>query len=201
MANDTAKNFQRRNNRMIERQVNRFAQPQYKHAFEQLQKNTALSSQSGNALHAEFGYLELLTKESVQLYKDYFESDGEEDFKVFGNLSSKERLVMIANFENNLLPRTDRSAVHLIPKREWEPAFGVWENFLYDITEYASFIAPRGKEIASNFQVQSALPLTKEELIEAGLYKERIEKKAEEPKIEAKKTTKAQWSHLIKLTK
>lgn len=93
---------------------------------------------------------------------------------------------MIANFENNLLSRADQSAVHLIPKRQWEPAFGVWENFLYDVTEYASFIAPKGKAIASQYQIQSAIPLTKEELIEAGLYKEspKIEKKSE-PKIEA----------------
>lgn len=181
---------------MIQKQIQRFAKPEYKHAFEELQKNIELSSQSGNALHTEFGYLELLTKESVQLYKDYYESDAEEDFTVFNNLSSKERLVMIANFENSLLPKTDKSAVHLIPKREWEPAFGVWENFLYDITEYASFIAPRGKEIASTYQLQSALPLTKEELIEAGLYTEKIESKPQEPKLEAKKQTKAQWSHL-----
>lgn len=187
IANETAETFQRRNTRMIQKQIQRFAQPEYKHAFAQLQNSVAESSKTGNALHTEFGYLELLTKESVQLYKDYYESDAEEDFTAFNNLSSKERLVMIANFENSLLPKNDLSTVHLIPKREWEPAFGVWENFLYDITEYASFIAPRGKEIASAYQIQSALPLTKEELIEAGLYTEKVAKKAEEPKLEAKK--------------
>ncbi|KAL4505960.1 hypothetical protein ABPG72_013721 [Tetrahymena utriculariae] len=191
LANETSESFQRRNNRMVERQIKRFAQPQYKHAFEKLQSNIAISSNSGNALHSEYGYLELLSNEAVQLYKDYYQSDAEEDFKVFENLSSKEKLVMIANFENNLLPKYDRSEVHLIPKRQWEPAFGVWENFLYDITEYASFIAPRGKEIAADYQIQSAIPLTQEELIEAGLYKETIEKK-EEPKLEAKKQTKSE---------
>ena len=87
---------------------------------------------------------------------------------------------MIANFENHLVSKADHSDVHLIPKRQWENAFGVWENFLYDVTEYTTFIAPRGKQIATQFQVQSALPLTKQELIEAGLYNETA--KIEEPK-------------------
>jgi len=87
----------------------------------------------------------------VALYKDYFESDAEEDFKLFNNLSSRERLVMIANFENHLVSKADHSDVHLIPKRQWENAFGVWENFLYDVTEYTTFIAPRGKQIATQF--------------------------------------------------
>lgn len=130
-ARDSVELFEKRNQRMIRRQLERFHKKNISHVIDDVSRSLGKINESQQA-QKELDYIHTIIDESVQQYKDYFESDKEEDFSVFNNLSQQDKVAFLSVFENHTISPASQDGFVSIPKRNWENAFGFWTNFLYD---------------------------------------------------------------------
>jgi hypothetical protein len=77
-------------------------------------------------------YYQLLEKESVAQYQDYFKSENDEFDNVVFQLNKKKFLLA---FENWQLERKDRSTYQTFPLPEWNTDLGFWANALEVVKE------------------------------------------------------------------
>ncbi len=73
----------------------------------------------------EAQYLKMISNESVNQYKDYFET--ENDMFDLELLDVNKHKTAIA-FENWTLPKQDRSGYQTLPLPKWNNELGVWAN-------------------------------------------------------------------------
>lgn len=72
--------------------------------------------------------------------------------------------MLLSVFENNTISPASQDGFVTVPKRRWENAFGLWNNFYYDFNELKNRVIPKAKAISSNAALINVKPLTKEEL-------------------------------------
>jgi hypothetical protein len=148
-ANNSIENHTRRNNRMISRQIERFQKTNIGKNIEEVALSLG-NLHENTAVLKELDSINNIVNESVQLYKDYYESDKEEDFNIFDNLTSKDKTVFLSVFENNTISPASQDGFVTVPKRRWENAFGLWNNFYYDFNELRNRVIPKAKAISNN---------------------------------------------------
>jgi len=168
-AKDSAEVYYRRQTRTMKRQIERLE----KKGFSKLTQNLSLALQDGDKVTStilERQYLDILADESIAQYRDYFESDAEEDFTVFDNIPDAEKVAFFNVFENYTVPIGDNKGLLQIPKREWENAQGVWSNFLNTVGSYQALVLPRAKEMANIAGGLDIQALDMKELEKLGLY-------------------------------
>lgn len=95
---DSASDFERRNNRVISRQKER---------FDKNQTNTLIENYLRNPEKHESEYLKLVREEARNMYKDYFESDKDENLD---ELIKSDNGQLASIFENHQLSKKDRSS-------------------------------------------------------------------------------------------
>lgn len=95
---DSASDFERRNNRVISRQKER---------FDKNQTNTLIENYLRNPEKHESEYLKLVREEARNIYKDYFESDKDENLD---ELIKSDNGQLASIFENHQLSKKDRSS-------------------------------------------------------------------------------------------
>jgi len=199
-ARDTAENYARRQSRTIQRQLDRLEKKNFHEIVAEL--NEAISNNDNvSRVKLEKQYLDILADESVNQYRDYFESDNEEDFTVLDNIPDADKVTFMNVFENYTVPLGDNKGFKTIPKTEFSETTGLWHNFFNTIRGYNSLVFPRAKELANVSQRSESDPFSNEELRKLGIYEstERVEEKpraepiAEKPaqKAEAPKVTQA----------
>jgi len=148
MARDPLDVYQRRQTRMVARQLERFE----KQGLSQLLANlTDAISQGDEAKRVvlERKYLDILAKEAINQYHDYFEDDPQEDFKFLDTLTDYQRLSFVRVFENYATPSLEGKGYATIPKRRWDNALGVWQNFILDFQQYTTEIIPKATALAN----------------------------------------------------
>ncbi|EGR32106.1 hypothetical protein IMG5_096630 [Ichthyophthirius multifiliis] len=170
MAADSLEDFQRKNTRMIQRQIERYDKNQeYMGVLQALANRSLDKNWNGVQDGLDMKYLDIVVQESALLHNDYYESEGE-DMKInIENVSSVEKQALVSNYENFLAPKINQGSFQLIPKRQWENAFGVWENMVMELQDYQQVIQPKSSQFAVQYQIQQQMPLGKQELVEAGL--------------------------------
>ena len=160
---------------MVERHLKRFADAK-------MQENLALYYQAVNSNNAQLEaktkarYFEFVAKEAVQQYKDYYEDDTTQDLSLLDNISGQSLQSFIVAFENHTQSRVEQSGYKTFPKRQWNPAFGLWKNFLLDLQDFNNEIAPRARVLANQAQTLQLGPQPAQ-TISSGEQKPKIEGK------------------------
>lgn len=89
-------------------------------------------------------------KESVQQYKDYYESDDEEQqfFEYLDNFSNRDKIRFMELFEDFTTTKTDPKTFITIPKREYNPQFSLLKNVALDLIDFKDRVRPLSHDIA-----------------------------------------------------
>jgi len=168
-AKDSVETYERRQNRMIQRQLERFDRQGVQDIVGQL-TDAIQQGNEADRTYYERRYLDVLAKESVAQYQDYFETDGEEDFTVFDNIPDAEKASFLRVFENYATPAVEHKGFATIPKREWDTTGGIWANFYNSLKDYTTLVYPKARELANVAQRSELDILTSEQISESEVY-------------------------------
>lgn len=94
---------------------------------------------------------EYMASESVQQYRDYYESDVEEarSFEYLDNLDNRSRIRFMEIFEDPTMynPDSHRSFA-TIRKREFNPELSVFSNVVLDLVDFKDRVKPMANDLA-----------------------------------------------------
>jgi hypothetical protein len=93
---------------------------------------------------------EYMVKESIQQYRDYYESDEEEQgfFEYLGNVSNRDRIRLMEIGEDYSVIKTDQSGYSMIAKREFNPELSAVSNLVLDMVDFRDRIKPLSRDMA-----------------------------------------------------
>jgi len=77
-----------------------------------------------------------MSREAVNQYKDYFESDAEEDFSLLESAQAFDKNKLLHMFENVVSTKQEVKGFTTLPKRKRDQSFGLWQNFILDFNEF-----------------------------------------------------------------
>lgn len=88
--------------------------------------------------------------ESLKLYRDYYESDEEEQgfFEYLEELPNRDRIKFIEIFEDHTVPKRDGKGFIKIPKREHNPELSFFSNVALDLIDFKDRVYPLAKDAA-----------------------------------------------------
>ena len=91
-----------------------------------------------------------MAKEGVQQYRDYYESDAEEQsfFEYLDNLPNRDRVRFMEVFEDFTHDQSDGKGYAKIPKREFNPELSAFSNLLLDLTDFRDRVKPLANDLA-----------------------------------------------------
>lgn len=87
--------------------------------------------------------------EGVQQFRDYYESDAEEQefFQFMDNLPERDKIRFIDCFQDETVKKAEKG-YKLIPKREYNPGLSLFQNFLLDATDFKERVRPQAKDMS-----------------------------------------------------
>ena len=102
------------------------------------------------ALQETRPFREYMVKEATQQYRDYFESDGEDEgfFEYLDNLSNRDKIRMMEIFEDFTTDKLDNKDYVSIPKREYNPELSLLGNVVLDLVDFKDRIRPLSQDIS-----------------------------------------------------
>jgi len=94
-------------------------------------------------------FREYMVNESVQQFKDYYESDAEEQgfFEYLDNYTNRDKIRMMEVFEDFTVDKTEAKKAVLIPKREYNPQLSVFSNMVLDLVDFKDRVRPIASDI------------------------------------------------------
>lgn len=108
-------------------------------------------------------FREYMVTEAVQQYKDYYESDGEEQqfFEYLDNVPNRDKIRFMEIFEDHTVDPTDQKQFVTIEKREYNPELSVLSNMVLDLVDFKDRVRPLSNDIAmlehaNKYQKQNA---------------------------------------------
>lgn len=111
-------------------------------------------------------FREYMVDEAVQQYKDYYESDDEENrfFEYLDNATNRDRIRFMEIFEDYTVDPTDGKEYVMIEKREYNPELSVLSNMVLDLVDFKDRVRPLSNDIAmleqaNKYQKQNAAQL------------------------------------------
>lgn len=95
-------------------------------------------------------FREYMVNESMQQYRDYYESDGEEQgfFEYLDNFSNRDKIRFMEIFEDHTVNKLDNKEYVMIEKREYNPTLSVFSNMVLDLVDFKDRVRPLSKDIA-----------------------------------------------------
>jgi len=102
------------------------------------------------ALNSTSTTREYMAREGVQQYRDYYETEAEEQgfFEYLDNLSNRDRIRFMEIFDDLTVDKTDAKEFALIKKREFNPELSAFSNLLLDLTDFKDRVRPLARDIA-----------------------------------------------------
>jgi len=115
-------------------------------------------------------FREYMVDEAVQQYKDYYESDDEEQtfFQYIDRLSNRDKIRFMEIFEDFTVDKTDGKEYVSIEKREYNPELSVLSNMVLDLVDFKDRVRPLSNDIAmleaaTKYQKQNAAQMLDEQ--------------------------------------
>lgn len=115
-------------------------------------------------------FREYMLNESVQQYKDYYESDAEEQtfFEYLDNLPNRDRIRFMEVFEDFTVDKNDYKMYAMIKKREHNPELSVVQNMILDLVDFKDRVRPLSRDISlvehtQKFQKENPAALAQEQ--------------------------------------
>jgi len=95
-------------------------------------------------------FREYMVNESVQQYRDYYESDSEEQpfFEYLDNISNRDQIRFMEIFEDHTVDKQDLKDFVMIEKREYNPTLSVFSNMALDLVDFKDRVRPLSRDIA-----------------------------------------------------
>jgi len=95
-------------------------------------------------------FREYMVKEAVQQYKDYYESDADEQefFQYLDNYSNRDKIRMMELFTDYSAGGSIPKAHFMIPKREYNPQLSAISNMMLDLVDFKDRVRPLSNDIA-----------------------------------------------------
>lgn len=92
---------------------------------------------------------EYMLKEGVQQYRDYFESDSEEQkaFEYIDHLDNRGRIRFMEIFEDYTIQREDNKEYAMIQKREFNPELSAVSNVILDLVDFRDRVRPLARDL------------------------------------------------------
>lgn len=108
-------------------------------------KDTTLKAQNATRPIREY-----MVAEAVQQYKDYYESDAEEQgfFEYLDNFPNRDQIRFMELFEDFTVDKRDHKAYAMVPKREYNPELSVLSNMVLDLVDFKDRVRPLSQDIA-----------------------------------------------------
>lgn len=93
---------------------------------------------------------EYMVNEALQQYRDYYETDGEEQsfFEYMDNMSNRDKIRFAEIYKDFTLDTTDHKDFVMIAKREYNPELSVFSNFVLDLIDFKDRVRPLAQDIA-----------------------------------------------------
>ena len=93
---------------------------------------------------------EYMVKEGVQQYRDYYETDSEEQgfFEYLDNMANRDRIRFMELFEDFTLNKGEELGYAMIPKREFNPELSAFSNLLLDLVDFRDRVKPMANDLA-----------------------------------------------------
>lgn len=103
-----------------------------------------------HAMDATKSTRQYILDESIQQYKDYYESDKEEQtfFEFLNELPNREKIRMMEIFEDHTLMKLDAKEYAMIAKREFNPELSIFQNLIFDLVDFKDRVRPLAKDMA-----------------------------------------------------
>lgn len=91
-----------------------------------------------------------MVKESLAQYRDYYESDAEEQqfFEYMDNLGNRDQIRFMEVFEDFSVAKHDYKDYAMIKKREFNPELSAFSNLLLDLVDFKDRVRPMARDIA-----------------------------------------------------
>lgn len=101
-------------------------------------------------------FREYMVEEAVQQYKDFYESDDEEQrfFEYMDNLTNRDKIRFMEIFEDFTVDQSDKKEYIMIQKRENNPELSVFANMVLDLVDFKDRVRPLSNDIAMLEQAQ-----------------------------------------------
>ena len=95
-------------------------------------------------------FREYMVKESLDQYRDYYESDAEEQqfFQYMDNLSNRDKIRFAEVFKDYTETKSDYKDYVMIQKREYNPELSMFSNLVLDLTDFKDRVRPLARDIA-----------------------------------------------------
>jgi hypothetical protein len=110
-------------------------------------------------------FREYMVNESINQFKDYYESDAEEQgfFEYLDNYSNRDKIRMMEIFEDPTVDNSDYKRYATIPKREHNPELSVFSNMVLDLVDFRDRVRPLSRDIS---MVEEAMKYQKDNVQE-----------------------------------
>lgn len=95
-------------------------------------------------------FREYMVKESIEQYRDYYETDGEEQnfFEYVDNMTNRDKIRFMEIYEDYTENKNDEKDYMMIQKREYNPELSVFSNLVLDLQDFKDRVRPLAKDIA-----------------------------------------------------
>lgn len=95
-------------------------------------------------------FREYMVQESLAQYKDYYESDAEEQsfFQYMDNLANRDKIRFAEIFKDYTESKDDHKDFVMIQKREYNPELSLFSNLVLDLVDFKDRVRPLAKDIA-----------------------------------------------------
>jgi hypothetical protein len=91
-----------------------------------------------------------MVAEAIQQYKDYYESDAEEQpfFEYLENITNRDKIRFMEIFKDFTVDRGDNKKYVMIEKREYNPELSVISNMVLDLVDFKDRVRPLSRDIS-----------------------------------------------------
>ena len=155
--------FERRNQRMINRFLERakHRDPVLEQSLTDLFASDARDNSIAQLMNDPKRYREVaeeetrpfreyMVNESIQQYKDYYESDAEENtfFEYLDNFTNRDKIRFMEIFDDYTVDKLDHKHFIMIEKREYNPELSVFSNMVLDLVDFKDRVRPLSQDIS-----------------------------------------------------
>ena len=95
-------------------------------------------------------FRDYMVQESLNQYRDYYETDGEEQqfFQYMDNLSNRDKIRFAEIFKDYSETHNDMKDYMMIQKREYNPELSLFSNLVLDLQDFKDRVRPLARDIA-----------------------------------------------------
>lgn len=95
-------------------------------------------------------FREYIVEESQLQYRDYYETDGEEQvfFEYLDNITNRDKIRMMEIFTDHSLLKNDNKDFVMIAKREYNPELSMFSNLVLDLQDFKDRVRPLARDIS-----------------------------------------------------